>query len=439
MSWSAQYREKLQTAAEAVKLIGSHDRVWIHPGCSTPETLVDAMVDRADELEGVEVAHMLTFGKAAYTRPGLERSFRHNGMFLGGNVRAAVGQGRADYVPIFLSEIERLFTSGEMPLDVAVVQTSAPDSHGYLSLGTSIDCTLTAARCAKQVIAEVNSRMPRTCGDTFLHISELSAVVETSRPPLEMHVEPPDDVQRRIANHVAGLIEDGSVLQMGIGGIPDSVLALLANHKDLGIHSEMVSDGVIELIQRGVINNRRKKIHPGKALLGFVLGSQRLFDFISDNPFFEFQRTEYVNDPFLIAQNDRMVAINSALEVDLTGQVCSDSIGPKPYSGFGGQVDFIRGAARSRGGKPVIALPSTACGGKVSRIIPFLKQGAGVVTSRADVHYVVTEYGAAYLHGRNLRQRAQALISIAHPDFREQLTEAAAQQGWIEDRVFAAR
>lgn len=439
MSWSQQYKERLRTAEEAAGLIQSHDRVYIHAGCATPETLIDAMVARAGELESVEVTHMLTLGKAAYTQPGLQRSFRHNGLFTGGNVRRAVGEGRADYTPIFLSEIERLFVSHEMPLDVALIQTSAPDSHGYLSLGTGVDCTLTAARCAKRVVAEVNSRMPRTCGDTCLHVSEVSAVVETSRPLLELQTPPPDEVQKRIASHVAALIEDGSVLQLGIGGIPDGVLSFLGNHKDLGIHSEMVSDGVIELIEKGVINGRRKKVHPGKVLLGFVLGTKRLFDFIHENPAFEFQRTEYVNDPFLISQNDRMVAINSAIEVDLTGQVCSDSIGAKPYSGVGGQVDFVRGAARSRGGKPIIALPSTACGGRVSRITPFLKQGAGVVTSRADVHYVVTEYGAAYLHGKSLRRRAEALIGIAHPAFREELSEAAAREGWIEERIMVER
>ena len=439
MSWSQQYREKLRTAEEAVRLIRSHDRVYIHAGCATPEPLIDAMVARAGELESVEVTHMLTFGKAAYARPGMERSFRHNCFFTGENVRRAVSEGRADYTPIFLSEIERLFVSHEMPLDVVMLQTSAPDSHGYLSLGVGVDCTLTAARCAKRVIAEVNSQMPRTCGDTCLHVSEISALVETSRPLLELCVPPPDDIQRRIASHVAALIEDGSVLQMGIGGIPDGVLSFLGNHKDLGIHSEMVSDGVIDLIEKGVINGRRKKIHTGKALVGFVLGSKRLFDFVHENPAFEFQRTEYVNDPFLIAQNDRMVAINAAIEVDLTGQVCSDSIGPKPYSGFGGQVDFIRGAARSRGGKPIITLPSTACDGRVSRITPFLKQGAGVVTSRADVHYVVTEYGAAYLHGKSLRQRAEALISIAHPAFREELSAAAVREGWIEERIMVER
>ncbi len=302
MSWSQQYREKLRTAEEAVRLIRSHDRVYIHAGCATPEPLIDAMVARAGDLEAVEVTHMLTFGKAAYARPGMERSFRHNCFFTGENVRRAVSEGRADYTPIFLSEIEPLFVSHEMPLDVAMIQTSAPDSHGYLSLGVGVDCTLSAARCAKRVIAEVNSQMPRTCGDTCLHVSEISALVETSRPLLELCVPPPDDIQRRIASHVAALIEDGSVLQMGIGGIPDGVLSFLGNHKDLGIHSEMVSDGVIELLEKGVINGRRKKIQTGKALVGFVLGSKRIFDFVHENPAFEFQRTEYVNDPFLIAR-----------------------------------------------------------------------------------------------------------------------------------------
>jgi 4-hydroxybutyrate CoA-transferase len=431
MNWLDQYHSKLCSADEAVRVVHSGDRVYIHPGCGTPEPLVEALARRAPELEDVEVTHMLTLGSAAYARPGLERSFRHNGMFLGGNVRQAVGEGRADYIPIFLSEIEGLFRSGEMPVDTVLLQTSPPDPYGYLSLGASIDCTLTAAQCARHVVAEVNSRMPRTLGDTFLHVSEVTSIVETSRQVLELRCPPPDEIQNRIAANVASLIEDGSVMQIGIGEIPEGVLACLKNHKDLGIHSEMVSDGVIELIERGVINGRRKKVHPGKILIGFVLGTQRILDFVHENPVFEFRRTEYVNDPYLIAQNDRMVAINSAIEVDLTGQVCSDSIGTKPYSGVGGQVDFVRGAARSRGGKPIIALPSTTKNGTVSRIVPCLKPGAGVVTSRADVHYVVTEFGVAYLHGKNLRQRAEALIAIAHPKFRDELAEAAARENYI--------
>lgn len=430
----AAYRDRLSTTDNALARVHSQDRVWIHEGCGTPAPLVEALTRHAPSLRGVEVVHMLTLGDAPYARPGLEESFRHNGLFLGGNVRDAVREGRADYMPVFLSEIEALFTSGAMPLDIALIQTSPPDANGFLSLGTSVDCTLTAAECARTVIAEVNHRMPRTMGDTFLHVSQATALVETSRPLIELPPEEPDAVQTAIAAHVASLIPDGACLQLGIGGIPDAVLRDLANHKDLGIHSEMVSDGVIPLIEKGVLNGRRKKSHQGKALIGFVLGTQRLFDFVHESAVFEFQRTRYVNDPYLIARNDNMVAINSAIEVDLSGQVCADSMGLKPYSGFGGQVDFIRGAARSRGGKPIIALPATAKDGSVSRIVPTLHPGAGVVTSRGDVHYVVTEHGIANLHGKNLRERAEALIRIADPKFRDELAEFA-----VRNHIITAR
>lgn len=435
MSWLSQYRDRLQTAEQALRRVKSGTRVYIHPGCGTPEALVEALAGRASELENVEVAHMLTLGSAAYTKPGMEGSFRHNGMFLGANVRQAVQEGRADYIPIFLSEIEDLFTSGAMEVDTALVTTSPPDSQGYLSLGVSVDATLTAAECAGQIIAEVNHQMPRTYGDSFIHVSQVAALVETNRPLLEIPPERGEEWQERIGRHVASLIPDGACLQLGIGAIPDAVLECLKGHKDLGIHSEMVSDGVVPLIESGVINNRRKAHHQNRCLIGFVLGTKKLFDFMDESMVFELQRTRYVNDPFRIAQNDRMVAINSAIEVDLTGQVVSDSIGMKPYSGFGGQVDFIRGAARSKGGKPVIALPATAKGGTVSRIVPTLKPGAGVVTSRADVHYVVTEYGIAYLHGKNLRQRAEALIAIAAPQFRDELTRFAEENHLLGART----
>lgn len=434
MNWMDQYRSKVRSAEEALRLVRSGDRVWVHPGCATPETLVEALTERAAELRGVEVTHMLTLGRARYTRPEFQESFRHNGLFLGGNVREAVCAGRADYVPIHLSEIEGLLTSGAMPLDVVLLTVSPPDAQGYLSLGTGVEGSLTAAECARHVIVEVDSRMPRTMGDTFLHVSQVSAIVETARPLEEIRFEAPSGVQERIADNVAGLIEDGSCLQLGIGGIPDAVLKRLAGHKDLGIHSEMVSDGVIELIESGVLNGRRKSVHRGKILVGFVLGTRRLFEFVHESAIFEFGRTRYVNDPFLVAQNDKAVAINSALQVDITGQVCADSLGSKPYSGVGGQVDFIRGAARSKGGKPIIALQSTAKGGTVSRIVPVLDPGAGVVTSRADVHYVVTEYGVAYLHGKNLRQRAEALIAIADPKFRGELMDYAYRARYLEPR-----
>ncbi|MGC9999612.1 MAG: acetyl-CoA hydrolase/transferase C-terminal domain-containing protein [Bryobacteraceae bacterium] len=433
MPWREEYRRKLKTADEALSLLRSAQRVWVQQGNSTPQPLIDAMIRRAPLLRDVEVISMLTLGDAPYTLPEFAGTFRHGGLFLGGNVRQAVREGRADYTPIFLSEIEGLFLSGEMPLDIVLLQVAPPDDHGYLSLGTCVDCTLTAARTGTLVIAEVNDHMPRTCGDCFLHVSEIDALVETSRPLLELPREScADDLHHRIAAHVAALVPDGATLQLGIGGIPDAVLMALENHRDLGIHSELVSDGVIPLIEKGVINGARKNLHPGKAILGFVLGTHELFDFLRDNPFFEFHPIRYVNDPFVIAQNDRMVAINSALQVDLTGQVCADSIGTRPYSGVGGQTDFIRGAARSKGGVPIIALPSTAKGGTVSRIAPVLDPGAGVVTSRADVHYVVTEHGVAYLHGKSIRQRAEALIAIAAPKFRDELYEFACRTHYLE-------
>jgi acyl-CoA hydrolase len=429
-----EYRRKVTTAERAVEAVRSGDRVWVHEGCATPELLVEALLKRVRELRNVEINHMLTFGGADYTRPEYEGHFRHNGLFLGANVRQAVAEGRADYTPIFLSEIEDLFISGALPLDVAFIQVSPPDEHGYVSLGVGIDCTLTAARCARYVIAEVNQQMPRTLGDTFLHISKISAIVETSHPLYELKCPPFSPLQRRIAENVASLVPNGATLQIGIGGIPDAVLACLRDRKDLGIHSEMCSDGVIPLIESGVITGDRKTLHRGKIVAGFVLGTDKLFRFIHENPIFEFHPTSYTNDPFVISQNERMVAINSAIQVDLTGQVCADSIGTKPYSGFGGQVDFVRGAARSKGGKPIIALPSTCKGGRISRIVPVLDPGAGVVTSRADVHYVVTEHGVAYLHGKTLRQRSEALMAVADPKFRGGLYEFAARARYLEAR-----
>ena len=429
---TGQFCPKTVSAERALEAVRSGDRIWIHEGNATPEPLIQALLARAPELHNVEIVHMLTLGRADYTLPEYEGHFRHNGLFLGSNVRPAVAAGRADYTPIYLSEIEKLFHTGEMPLDLALIQTSPPDEHGYLSLGTSIDCTLTAALCARFVVAEVNDQMPRTFGDTFLHISQVSAIVETSRPLLELAPVPSSDVQHGIARNVAGLIPDGATLQLGIGGIPNAVLEALSGHKDLGIHSEMCPDGVVPLMESGIINGARKTLHPGKAVAGFVLGSRRIFDFIRNNPMFEFHRTEYANDPFVVAQNDRMVAINSAIQVDLTGQVCADSIGATPYSGFGGQLDFMRGAARSKGGKPIIALPSTACHGRVSRIVPVLDPGAGVVTGRGEVHYVVTEHGVAYLWGKTLRQRAEALISIADPRFQDELYDYAERAHYLK-------
>jgi 4-hydroxybutyrate CoA-transferase len=438
MGWSEEYARKRVSAAKALEAVHSGARVWIQSGCGTPTTLVEAMVARAPLLHDVEVVHMMTLGSANYTRPEYEGHFRHRGLFLGANTREAAAAGRADYTPIFLSEIEGLFVDGNLPLDVVLMQVSLPDEHGFVSLGTTVDCTLTAARLAPVVIAEVNPQMPRTHGDTFLHVSRLTAVVETSRPLLELCTEQFTGLHLRVARNVARLIPDGATLQTGIGGIPEAVLKCLDGRCDLGIHTEMVPDGVIELMESGVINGERKSLHRGKVVAAFVLGTRKLFDFIQDNPSFEFRSVSYTNDPFVVARNDRMVAINSALQVDLTGQVCADSIGTKPYSGFGGQIDFIRGAARSKGGVPIIALPSTALNDTVSRIVPVLEPGAGVVTSRADVHYVVTEHGIAYLHGKSLRERAEALIAIADPRFQQGLQDFAVRSHYLEHERTAA-
>jgi 4-hydroxybutyrate CoA-transferase len=432
MSWAESYRGRVSTAAEAVKAIRSGDHVWVHPGCSNPEELVRAMVARAGELENVEVSHLLTFGCADYVDPRYARSFRHRSLFTGANVRQAVAEGRADFVPAHLSEIPRLIDTGALPIDVALIHVSPPDEHGFCSFGVGVECTKAAAEKARTVIALVNRRMPRSLGDSFIHASRLAHVVEADRPILELQgAGRVGETARRIGAHVAELIEDGATLQMGIGEIPDAVLLNLEGKRDLGIHTEMFSDGVVTLFEKGVITNAAKTVHRGKIIASFVLGSRKTFDFLDNNPFVEFHPSDYVNDPFVIARNDKMVAINSALSVDLTGQVCADSIGREIYSGFGGQLDFIRGAARSKGGKPVIALPSKAKGGTVSRIVDTLAEGSGVVTTRADVHYVVTEHGIAHLFGRSLRERARALIAVADPDFRPDLEAAARRRHLI--------
>jgi acyl-CoA hydrolase len=358
--------------------------------------------------------------------------FRHNAVFIGANVREAINDGRADYTPIYLSEIEELFETGAMPLDVALLELSPPDAHGFCSFGVGVDTSLTAAKLARFVVAQVNDQMPRTYGDSFIHVSDIDAIVESSRPLCELKKPKITDLHVAIARNVASLIEDGAVLQTGIGGIPDAVLPFLMDRKDLGVHSELVSDGVIPLIEAGVLTGERKTFKPRKIIVGFILGTKKIFDFVDNNPIFEFHPTSYTNDPVFIARNDNMVAINSALQVDLTGQVCSDSIGNQFYSGIGGQVDFLRGASRSKGGKPIIAISSTAKNGAISRIVPMLDPGAGVVTSRGLVRYVVTEFGVAYLHGKSIRERAKALIEIAHPSFRDELYEYCEKTKWLQ-------
>lgn len=412
------------TAEKAVEIVKSGDRIYMHGMAAFPQRLVNALVARADELRDVEIVHLHTEGDAAYTRPEFKNSFFLNNFFIGANVRGAVDDGRADYIPVFLSEIPSLFRKGVLPIDVAFVHVSPPDHHGYCSLGVSVDATKAAVQCAKTVIAQVNPNMPRTHGDGAVHVSRFAAMVEVNNP-LPAHVGgPPDEIETKIGQLVATLVEDGATLQMGIGAIPNAVLAALVHHKRLGIHTEMFSDGVIDLVERGVITGEEKSKHPGKIVAGFVTGTKAIYDFVDDNPGVQMLDIGYVNDTSVIRRFKKMTAINSAVEIDLTGQICADSIGTRLYSGVGGQMDFVRGASLSERGKPIFALPSTTAKG-ISRIAPILKPGAGVVTTRAHVHHVVTEYGIADLYGKNLRQRAEALIAIAHPDHRETLERAA--------------
>lgn len=431
MSWVDEYKKKLVSAEEAVSDIKSGQRVYISGNAATPYTLVKSLSARKDELKDVELVHVLLLGDDPFSRPEMQGHFRHNSLFVGPADRKAINEGRADYVPIFLHQIPNLFYSGQMPLDVALLHLSSPDEHGFMSYGVEVLCSKAAAETAKKVIAQVNEQMPRVLGDSFIHVSRIDKIVEVSEPLPELKKKPFSDVEKKIGGYVADLIDDCSTLQLGIGGIPDAVLAALKDRQDLGIHTEMVSDGVMEAIESGVITGAKKTSHPYKVILTFLLGSKKLYDFADNNPVFEAHPTDYTNHPFIVSQNDNMVAINSAIEVDITGQVCSDSIGKFIYSGFGGQVDFIRGAAHSKGGKPIIALPSTAQKGKSSRIVPFLKKGAGVVTTRADVTFVVTEYGVAYLHGKNLQERTIALINIAHPKFRDELIKEAKARNLI--------
>jgi len=434
MNWFDLYKDRIQSAEQAMQRIDSHQRVFLTGNCSVPQTLLKALCVRAPQLSDVEIVQVLTIGSADYVAPEMEGHLRVNTLFISENVRAAVNEGRADFTPCFLSEIPDLFRSGRLPLDVALIQVSPPDDHGFCSFGVEVGITKPAAQSAKLVIAEINPRMPRTLGDSFIHVSKLNLIVPVDYALPEVRMAATDDITERIADHVASLIPDGATLQTGIGAIPDGVLKRLKNRNDLGIHTELFSDGVIDLVNMGVINGEKKTLHPGKMVAGFLLGTQRLYDFVNDNPVVELHPTDYINDPFIVAQNERMVAINSAIEVDLTGQVCADSIGPRFYSGVGGQVDFIYGASRSKGGLPIIALPSTLIkkdGSSLSKIVALLKPGAGVTTSRNHVHYVVTEHGLADLYGKTIAGRAEALIAIAAPEFREELRERARELKYL--------
>lgn len=412
------------SAEDAVSVIQSNDRVFIHSVAAAPQRLIQAMTDRASELRHVEVVHLHTEGAAPYAAPELAASFHINALFVGANIREAVQSGRADYIPVFLSEVPSLFRRGILPLDVAMVQVSPPDRHGFCSLGISVDVTRAAVQSARTVIAQINPNMPRTHGDGLLHIDTINFAVEVDDPLPEKELSVPSDIEMAIGRHCAGLVEDGATLQMGIGAIPDAVLASLTRHKRLGIHTEMFSDGLIPLVEQGVITGEEKVKHPGKIVAGFVMGTRRLYDFVDDNPMVEMLDIGYVNDTAVIRRNPKVTAINSAIEVDIAGQVCADSIGTRQFSGVGGQMDFIRGASLSEGGKPIIALPSRTGRGQ-ARIVPFLQTGGSVVTTRAHVHYIVTEYGVANLYGKNLRQRAAELIAIAHPGDREMLSQEA--------------
>jgi acyl-CoA hydrolase/GNAT superfamily N-acetyltransferase len=423
--WQETYASLMATADEAVARLRPGQRVFIGTGCAEPLELVRALTRRSKELSDTEIVHLLTFGEAPYAHEELTRYFRINSFFIAENVREIIQEGLGDYTPIFLSDIPRLFESGRLPLDVALIQVTPPDDRGMCSLGVSVDIVKSAAENAALVIAQVNPNMPRTHGNSELHVYDLDCLVPNGDPILETTYAEETDITRQIAEYVAALVEDGATIEVGIGRIPHALLGFLKEKRDLGIHTEMITDGIIDLVEAGAVTGARKTLDRGKIVASFCLGTRRLYDYIDDNPIFSFQPTEYVNDPLIISQHHKMVAINVALEVDLTGQVCADSIGTKFFSGVGGQVDFNRGAARARGGKPIIALPSTARRGTVSRIVGRLSPGAGVVTTRADVHYVVTEYGAAYLHGKSVQERALALISIAHPEFRAPLLREA--------------
>lgn len=431
------FKQRIVTAEEAVKVIKSGDSVYLHANSSYPDVLVKAMCDRYKDLQNVKVLHLTTFHKAPYVAPEMEGHFVHNALFCAGNVRKAINEGRADVYTVFLSEIGWLMDLGRMPIDVCMLHLSPPDEHGYCSYGVSNEVSKTAAENAKIIIAQINPRMPRVLGDNFIHVSKIKYIVEVDNPLLEVPMvdanasEEEKQIYQKIAEYISSTISDGATLQMGIGAIPDAVLPFLREKKDLGIHTEMFSDGLIELIELGVVNGEKKTFLPNKVVSSFVIGTQKLFDFIDNNPLIEFRSSKFVNDPVNIARNDKMISINSAIEIDLTGQVCSDSMGTRIFSGFGGQLDFVRGAMRSKGGKSILAFPSTTKNHTISKVVPILTPGAGVVTTRGDVQTIITEYGIADLYGKTLRERTKLLINIAHPNFREELEKKAREFKWL--------
>ncbi len=435
MSFIKIYHEKRKSPEEVVSYVKSGDAVFISGNAATPTFLLDYLARRKD-LENVKLYHLLQMGDDPFRKYGTYEKIIHKALFVGPADRPSVNEGTAEYIPCHLHEIPGLINSGKIKIDVAIIHTSPPDEHGFLSLGVEVIATKTAIQNARVILAQVNRRMPRTLGDCFIHISQITALCEVDEPLYELEKIEPTEIEEKIAKYVVELIDDGATLQLGIGGIPNAILKFIKGKKDLGIHTEMISDGIMERIIDGTITGAKKTLHPGKVIGTFILGSKSLYDFADNNPIFELHPCDYTNHPFVIAKNDNMVAVNSAIEIDLTGQVCSDSIGTYIYSGFGGQVDFIKGAGWSKNGKPIIAIPSTAKGGQISKIVPELKRGAGVVTTRADVKYVVTEYGIADLWGKSLQERAKALIEIAHPAFREELEKAAWQRKLLKKTIY---
>jgi acyl-CoA hydrolase len=429
--WQEKHKDKITTAEQAMKLIKSGSHIFIGTGCGQPQHLVEALVKHSSGITDAHIVHLLTMGAAPYADEKFREKFKMNSFFIADNVRDTLSKGIGDYTPIFLSEIPHEFERGRIPIDVALISVTPPDANGLCSLGVSVDIVKSASANARYVIAQVNSRMPRTFGDSFLHVNTIDALVPYDEEIIETTIPEPNETLRNIGENIARLVEDGSTIECGIGQIPHALAEFLIYKKDLGIHTEMFSDWIIGLIEGGAVTCAKKTLNHGKVVASFCMGSRRLYDYIDNNPLFEFYPTEYVNDPYVISRNEKMVGINVGLEIDLTGQVCSDSLGYRFYSGIGGQVDFIRGAARSRGGKAIIAMPSTAKDGTISRIVPHLTEGAGVVTTRGDVHYVVTEYGTAYLHGKSIRERVLSLINIAHPKFRKELIQAAKSQMYI--------